>query len=105
MADHQIKQKLAKASLLNIEKIMTCSNLVIFTVVDDLSIFESQIQQSLPSGFLDFYHAVLKPKGEIAIKSWLQHQVYLSLGFILSPSATQAIDSTAMEGIENDCFD
>jgi nitroreductase/dihydropteridine reductase len=47
----------------------------------------------------------VKPKGEAGIKSWLQHQVYLSLGFFLSACASLDIDSIPMEGINNEEYD
>lgn len=48
---------------------------------------------------------MVKPKGETEIKAWLGHQVYLSLGVLLSACADMGIDSTPMEGIETDKYD
>lgn len=47
----------------------------------------------------------MQPQAEENIKSWLQHQVYLSLGFFLSACAAMHIDSTPMEGIETHSYD
>ena len=59
----------------------------------------------MPEGSIAYYNNFVKPKGESQIKSWLQHQVYLSLGFFLSACAEMGIDSTPMEGIEPEKYD
>lgn len=51
---------------------------------------------------MNYYNQFLKTKPEAEIKSWLEHQVYLSLGFFLSACASMNIDSSPMEGIKNE---
>ncbi|SFS44632.1 nitroreductase / dihydropteridine reductase [Sphingobacterium wenxiniae] len=96
---------MAEVSYFNEHKINDASHLVVFTVIDKVEKFEEQIQQNLPQGSIDYYNNFLKPLPEAEIKSWLQHQVYLSLGFFLSGCAVIGIDSTPMEGIKNAEYD
>ncbi|MEJ5055708.1 nitroreductase family protein [Sphingobacterium sp. MYb382] len=103
--DETVKNELAAVSYWNAEKINKASQLVVFSAIDDVEAFESQIQERLLEGPMAFYNDFVKPKGETAIKSWLQHQVYLSLGFFLSACASLEIDSTPMEGIQNEAYD
>ncbi len=73
--------------------------MVVFYAIDDIPKFEAQIKQHLPEGAVAYYNQFLKPLSEVEIKSWFQHQVYLSLGFFLAACASLDIDSTPMEGI------
>lgn len=104
VSDTAVKQKLAAVSYFNEQKINDASHLVVFSAIDDISLFEEQIKDNLPQGSVDYYHKFIKPKADFEIKSWLQHQVYLSLGFFLAACASLEIDSTPMEGIENDQY-
>ncbi|GAA5094657.1 oxygen-insensitive NAD(P)H nitroreductase [Chryseobacterium ginsengisoli] len=101
----EIKEQLAEASYFNKEKILDSSYLIVFQVIKDPEDFEKQIEENLPEGSINYYKTFVKPKGEAEIKSWLKHQVYLSLGILLSACAAMEIDSTPMEGIENDKYD
>ncbi len=74
-------------------------------MIKNIEDFEQQIEENLPEGSVNYYKTMVKPKGEEAIKSWLGHQVYLSLGVLLSACAAMGIDSTPMEGIETDKYD
>lgn len=81
VSDEKIKSKLAAVSYFNEQKINEASHLVIFSAIDDIGKFETQIHQNLPEGAVGYYNQFIKIGSETAIKSWLQHQVYLSLGF------------------------
>lgn len=105
VSDGSIKKKLADASYWNAQRINEASHLVVFSAINDIEKFEEQIKGNLPEGAINYYNQFLKPKGETEIKSWLQHQVYLSLGFFLSACASLNIDSTPMEGLINDEYD
>lgn len=105
VSDEKTKQKLASVSFFNEPKINEASHLVVFSAIDDIEKFEEQIQQNLPEGSVNYYKNFVKPKGETEIKSWLQHQVYLSLGFFLSACASLEIDSSPMEGIKPEEYD
>lgn len=105
VSDEKTKRELADASYWNAERINEASHLVVFCAIDDIEIFEKQIRENLPEGSVNYYNNFLKPLPEAEIKSWLQHQVYLSLGFFLSACVSLNIDSTPMEGIKNDEYD
>lgn len=105
VSDENIKRELACFSYFNEERINQASHLVVFSVIDEIEKFEEQIQQNLPQGAVDYYNTFVKPNSEAEIKSWLQHQVYLSLGFFLSACAHLGVDSTPMEGIQNEKYD
>lgn len=96
---------MASHSYFNEEKVVDGSCLVVFTVADDIDLFDARIETYLPEGSVKYFREVVKPKGEQAIKNWMQHQVYLSLGFFLSACAAMNIDSTPMEGIDTEAYD
>ncbi len=104
ISDEKIKAELAAASYFNEQKIKDASHLVVFSSIDDISQFEKQISEHLPEGAVTYYNTFLKPLPEAEIKSWLQSQVYLSLGFFLSACASMDIDSSPMEGIQADKY-
>ncbi|GAA4520578.1 nitroreductase family protein [Sphingobacterium thermophilum] len=105
IADEKVKRELASVSYFNEQRIIQASHLVVFSVIDEIEKFEEQIQQNLPEGAVDYYNTFVKPNSDAEIKSWLQHQVYLSLGFFLSACASLGIDSTPMEGIKSEEYD
>jgi len=105
ISDEKLKSELASVSYFNQQKINEASHLVVFSVINDIQEFENQIKQNLPEGSVNYYNQFLKPKPEAEIKSWLEHQVYLSLGFFLSACASMNIDSSPMEGIKNQEYD
>ncbi|MGE8553925.1 MAG: nitroreductase family protein [Chryseobacterium jejuense] len=101
----ELKSQLAEVSFINKEKVIDCSHLIIFQVIKNPEDFEKQIEENLPEGAVNYYRTRVKPKGESFVKSWLGHQVYLSLGVLLSACADMGIDSTPMEGIEPELYD
>lgn len=103
--DPEQKQQLGDKSYFNKEKVLESSYIIVFQVIKDVENFEKQIEENLPEGAVNYYRTMVKPKGEEAVKSWLRHQVYLSLGVLLSACAAMGIDSTPMEGIEPDGYD
>ncbi|MCD9617859.1 nitroreductase family protein [Chryseobacterium gleum] len=103
--DPELKQQLGDKSYFNKEKVLESSYVIVFQVIKDVENFEKQIEENLPEGAVNYYRTMVKPKGEEAVKSWLCHQVYLSLGVLLSACAAMGIDSTPMEGIEPDGYD
>lgn len=105
IADTKIKSELAAVSYHNLEKIKQASHLVVFNVIDNVEKFETENLQELPEGAINYYHQLVKPLGDAGIKNWMQHQVYLSLGFFLAACASMGIDSTPMEGIEPAAYD
>lgn len=105
VSNPEIREKLGEASYWNKEKVLESNLLIVFQVLKDPEDFEKQIEGKLPEGSVNYYKNFVKSKGEAAIKSWLRHQVYLSLGVLLSACADMGIDSTPMEGIEPDQYD
>lgn len=105
VADEEIKSRLAEFSLGNREKVLDASHIVIFSVVKDAETFENNKLKLLPEYTTTYYNRVLKPRGDEQIMTWLTSQVYLSLGFFLSATATLGIDSTPMEGINTKEYD
>jgi nitroreductase/dihydropteridine reductase len=99
VSDVKMKKELAGASFFNEHKVNDASHLVIFYTLDDLQAFEDRIVQNYPEGAVAYYKNNIKPRSEADIKTWMAHQVYLSLGFFLSACASIGIDSTPMEGI------
>lgn len=103
--NEQTKKELASVSYFNEQKINEASYLIVFSAINDIELFEKQIRQHLPEGAVNYYNQFLKPKGEAEIKSWLKHQVYLSLGYFLAACASLSIDSSPMEGLKNEEYD
>lgn len=99
-----LKRELAAVSYFNEQKINDASHLVVFSAIDDVQLFEEELLQHLPDGSKGYYNQFLKSLPEAEIKSWLQHQVYLSLGFFLPACISLGIDSTPMEGIQSDRY-
>lgn len=104
VSNEEIKEQLAEASYFNAPKVLDSSHTIVFSAIDTIEKFEQQIEENLPEGAVGYYRQYIKPLPETQIKAWLQHQVYLSLGFFLSACASLNIDSTPMEGIENDKY-
>lgn len=94
------KDALAEQSYFNEGRIKDASHLVIFSAVHNINFFENQINANLPEGAVGYYNQFIKPEADVQIKSWMAHQVYLSLGVFLSACASMQIDSTPMEGIK-----
>ena len=101
----ELKEQLGEASYFNKEKVLQSSHLVVFQVLKNPGDFEKQIEENLPEGSVNYYRNMVKPHGEDSVKAWMGHQVYLSLGVLLSACAAMGIDSTPMEGIETEKYD
>ncbi|MDD2299192.1 MAG: NAD(P)H-dependent oxidoreductase [Fermentimonas sp.] len=105
VADEKIKSRLSEFSFGNREKVLNASHVVVFSVVKDAETFENIKLAHLPEYTAAYYNRVLKPTGDEQIMTWLTSQVYLSLGFFLSATASLGIDSTPMEGIDTKEYD
>ena len=105
VSDKEVREKLSKVSWVNTEKVLDCDTVIVFNRVNDLSVFEAQIERELPKGAVDYYKEFIKPLPEDEIKAWFDRQVYLSLGVLLSACAEMEIDATPMEGIEPENYD
>ncbi|QLE02469.1 nitroreductase family protein [Galbibacter sp. BG1] len=105
VSDKEIKQKLSEVSWLNTNKVIDSDTVVVFSRINDIHLFEKQIENELPIGAVNYYKEFIKPQSEEQIKSWFDRQVYLALGVFLSACAEKGIDATPMEGIEPDNYD
>ena len=105
VSDPRKKEILAKASFFNEPRVLDCDTVVVFSRMDNVELFERQIQETLPEGSVGYYQRFLKPQSEDEIKSWFASQTYLALGVFLSACAAMGIDATPMEGIEPDKYD
>jgi len=105
VSKEDVKAELAKYSFHNEEKVKDASLVVVFSVIDDVELFEKQIAENLPEGAVAYYNKNIKPGTEEQIKAWMANQVYLALGFFLSACASKEVDSTPMEGIDTAGYD
>jgi len=101
----EVKEKLAAQSYMNENSINDVSLLVVFSVMDEIEDLENRNLSILPEAWVSgFYHPMVKSRGEAATKSWMENQVYLSLGFFLSACASMGLDATPMEGINREAY-
>lgn len=98
--NEDLKKQLAEHSFHNKEKVLNCSHVVVFNAIDDIDYLEKHLTENLPEYAINYFNTYVKQKPEHEIKSWLQHQVYISLGIFLTACASLDIDSTSMEGID-----
>ncbi|MGG6232231.1 nitroreductase family protein [Tenacibaculum sp. SDUM215027] len=105
VSDTDTKQQLSEVSWLNTSKVIESDTVVVFNRINDIELFEKQIEQELPEGAVGYYKEFIKPKPEEEIKAWFDRQVYLALGVFLSACAEMGIDATPMEGIEPENYD
>lgn len=105
VSDSETKERLSTVSWHNTNKVLDCDTVVIFSRINDTSLFENQIKRELPEGAVNYYMEFIKPQAEGEIKSWFDKQVYLALGIFLSACAEMGIDATPMEGIEPENYD
>ena len=105
VSDTDTKEQLSKVSWLNTSKVIESDTIVVFNRINDIDLFEKQIEEELPEGAVGYYKEFIKPKPEEEIKAWFNRQVYLALGVFLSACAEMGIDATPMEGIEPENYD
>lgn len=105
VSDADTKQQLSEVSWLNTSKVLESDTVVVFNRINDITLFQKQIEKELPEGAVNYYKEFIKPKPEEEIKAWFDKQVYLALGVFLSACAEMEIDATPMEGIEPENYD
>ena len=105
VSNKDTKQKLSEVSWLNTNKVLDSDTVVVFSRINNIDLFENQIEQELPKGAVDYYKEFIKPQTEEQIKAWFDKQVYLALGVFLSACAEMGIDATPMEGVEPENYD
>lgn len=100
IGDDETKARLAEASYFNADKVKDCSHVALLSVYADLDTFEAERISQLPERTQEYYRNAVKPLGAEPITKWLEKQVYIALGVLLSACAVMDIDSTPMEGID-----
>lgn len=105
VSNNDTKQKLSEVSWLNTNKVLDSNTVVVFSRINNIKLFEKQIEQELPKGAVDYYKEFIKPQTDQQIKAWFAKQVYLALGVFLSACAEMGIDATPMEGVEPENYD
>lgn len=99
------KRELASQSYVNENSINDVGLLVVFSVMEGIEHFEKRNISILPEGWrTGFYEPMVKSNGDVATKSWMENQVYLSLGYFLSACANMGLDATPMEGINRKSY-
>lgn len=96
----EVKSQLAAASLHNENKINQANLLIVFSVVDNLDVFQHVVDTEIPEALRDWYNSLKETIPESEIKTWMSKQVYIALGIALSTVAALGLDSTPMEGVE-----
>jgi len=105
VTDETVKRKLASQSYMNENSINDVGLLVVFSVMEDIEHFEKRNLSVLPEAWVTgFYEPMIKSNGNAAVKSWIENQVYLSLGFFLSACISMELDATPMEGINRKAY-
>jgi nitroreductase/dihydropteridine reductase len=105
VTDEVVKNKFASQSYMNEQSINDVGLLVVFSVMEDIEHFEKRNISILPEGWITgFYEPMIKSNGDDAVKSWMEHQVYLSLGYFLSACVSMGLDATPMEGINRTAY-
>lgn len=105
VSDEKIKNQLAAVSMVNEERVKQASHLVVFCSFDNLKDYENQMDTILPKEWAAFYYQVVKAKGDAVAQSWIEKQVYLSIGYFLAACASMDIDATPMEEIFPEQYD
>lgn len=105
VSNTEAKAQLAEVSLFNKEKVLGSSCVIVFRVLRNVEEFEKQAAKTMAEGQRNYFQTFLKPKGEGAVQSWMAHQVYISLGVLMSACAQMGIGCTPMEGIDAAGYD
>lgn len=105
VTNEAVKKELAAQSYMNEQSINDVNLLVVFSVMEDIEYFEKRNISILPEAWRKlFYEPMIKSNGDVATKSWMEHQVYLSLGYFLSACISMGLDATPMEGINIEAY-
>lgn len=105
ITSEDVKSELASQSYMNEQSINDVGLLVVFSVMEEIKHFEERNISILPEGWrTGFYEPMIKVNGDAAVKSWMEHQVYLSLGYFLSACISMGLDATPMEGINREAY-
>lgn len=105
ITNEAVKSELASESYMNENSIKDVGLLVVFSVMENIEHFEKRNLSVLPEAWVTgFYEPMIKSNGDLAVKSWMENQVYLSLGYFLSACVSMGLDATPMEGINREAY-
>lgn len=105
VTDEKVKTALASQSYMNENSINEVGLVVVFSVMEDIEHFEKRNIAILPEAWIKgFYEPMIQSRGEEGIKTWMENQVYLSLGYFLSACISMGLDATPMEGINSQAY-
>lgn len=104
VTNESMKKELASQSYMNENSINDVGLLVVFSVMEDIEHFEKRNIAVLPEGWISYYEQMVKSNGNAFTKTWMENQVYLSLGYFLSACISMGLDATPMEGINRKAY-
>ena len=81
VGDEHKNEIFAPLSLMNEERVKQASHIVIFRVLESVEHFEEEAPSYISEGGRTFYQQYIKPQGEAHVKAWMEHQVYVALGY------------------------
>lgn len=105
LSDEETKARLSEHSMSNRERVQMASHIIVLNVYRSVQTFEEERLPTLTTGAQSFYRSQIAPRGEEGVRSWMERQVYIALGVLLTALPMMGIDSTPMEGIELEAYD
>ncbi len=100
-----IKERLSEHSMNNSGRVRAASHIIVFHVYRSVDVFERERIGRLAEGAQDFYRGYVASRGELAVRAWMERQIYIALGVLLAALPAMGIDSTPMEGINLEAYD
>lgn len=104
ISNEELKNKLAAHSQHNTEKVIDCSHLLVLQVLNNPDVFEEQLAAHNAAYMLTYFKNMRATLGDEKVLEWFTKQVYIALGVVLMACADLGVDSTPMEGIDNEAF-
>ncbi|MFV0338779.1 MAG: nitroreductase family protein [Chthoniobacterales bacterium] len=102
--DKALKERLSEVSMHNTHKIQQAPLLIVFSVIDDIVAFEKWANSEWEERMIGMYNAARPSMSDEEIKVWFSRQLYISLGYCMAACVAMELDSTPMEGIEQDKY-
>ena len=103
--DDVIKERLSEYSMNNSGRVRAASHIIVFHVYRSVDVFERERIGRLAEGAQGFYRGYVASRGEVAVRAWMERQVYVALGMLLAALPALDVDSTPMEGIDLEAYD
>lgn len=105
VGDADTKARLAEASMMNREKVLACSHVIVLRTYRSSTDFEATRIADLHPYAQAYFENNVATRGEAEVVAWRSRQVYIALGVLLATCAEMGIDSTPMEGIDTSAYD